>query len=121
MTEHDPNEDDARVLPPDNPDLQFMDGLDLGIPGLSLPEGANDLPPGLASCEDQPVPSADSSEEHEVALAVGRALDALAQLTKFLRLPEHVGERLRADLFCAWRRAQRDSGVCEDEMGVDRG
>lgn len=117
MTEHDPKEGETEMYFPDDP------GHGPAEEGLSarFSATAEDLPPGLATCEDEPGPSADQSQEREVAIAIGRALDSIAELTKFLPLPDHVGDRLRADLFCAWRRVQQHAGVCEDDGGVDHG
>lgn len=84
---------------------------------------ASSDPLGIEQCESEPPPHVDGSSQVEVALAIGRAIDALAELTKLLPLDLEIARQLRSDLFNSWRRASEAAGLCESapELEVESG
>lgn len=51
--------------------------------------------------------------ELEIAQAVGRAVDALAELTKLLPLSPGIGRAFRSRVFEAWQELLREAQICD--------
>ena len=56
----------------------------------------------------------DSINEREIAKAVARQADALADLTKLLPLPVGVGEQFRRQVYDAWSQLLENCRMCAD-------
>ena len=67
---------------------------------------------GESRIDPGPPVSFDGSTELEIAQAVGRAVDALSELTKLLPLPPEVGEAFRRRIFSAWTEMLTETQLC---------
>ena len=70
---------------------------------------------GSNSIESSPPIQFDGSTEKEIALAISRAVDSLAELTKFLPLPVASVTAFRDSMFKAWSDLLHDIKNCIDE------
>ena len=70
---------------------------------------------GSNSIESPPPIAFDGSTEKEIALAISRAVDSLAALTKFLPLPPAAVATFRDSMFSAWSMLLLDIDNCRDE------
>lgn len=76
---------------------------------------------GSAQIETPPPARFDGSTETEIALAISRAVDSLAALTKFLPLPAEAADNFRDSMFRAWSELLEATKECRNEVpGIDQ-
>jgi hypothetical protein len=74
----------------------------------------------------EPTIEPDGCNEQEIAAAIGRSIDSIAQLAAVLPLPDHAIRQFRRTTMDAWTQLMVDCQVCSgftqpDDAGFDGG
>lgn len=69
----------------------------------------------------EPLRPLDAADEVSVALVATRAIDAVAELSKLLPLPQQAGMDFRRAIFNAWTQLLADCNLCDsmDDGGLN--